>query len=204
MVRTMSMTKTINMIGATTLHYTVHQSSSIPFINTPLYVTLAELCILHTTAHRDATLIHVDHAMYGIERCRIHTPYGHRNPDRAREEPSCSSTRGGKALVLRDEPLFMDLWTWLFREARGSGVQRPAPLRTRASPSSFTPPLFPPSPLNHARGRSHRRHSGNAAHAERGPTFMCLRRAPSRARLRVAPPGSASSRRLCPAVCRRD
>ena len=28
--------------------------------------------------------------------------------------------------------------------------------------------------------------------------------APSRARLRVAPPGSACSRRLCPAVCRRD
>ena len=30
---------------------------------------------------------------------------------------------------------------------------------------------------------------------------MCVRRAPSRARLRVAPPGSACSRRLCTAVC---
>ena len=54
------------------------------------------------------------------------------------------------------------------------------------------------------RAAAHTRHSGNAAHAERGPTCMCVRRAPSRARLRVAPPGSACSRRLCPAVCRRD
>ena len=55
-----------------------------------------------------------------------------------------------KALALRDEPLFMDLWTWLFREARGSGVQRPAPLRTRASPSQASCPLSsPPSPLHH-------------------------------------------------------
>ena len=81
-------------------HYTVHRiiidTVHIDHVNRYASRRLAELCIL---LHRDATLIHVeDHAMYGIERCRIHTPYGHRNPDRAREEPSCSSTRGGKAL----------------------------------------------------------------------------------------------------------
>ena len=54
------------------------------------------------------------------------------------------------------------------------------------------------------RAAAHTRHSGNAAHAERGSTCMCVRRAPYRARLRVAPPGSACSRRPCPAVCRRD
>ena len=55
-----------------------------------------------------------------------------------------------------------------------------------------------------ARGAAaHTRHSANsrnAAHAERGPACMCMQRAPSRARLCVAPPGSACSRRLCPAV----
>ena len=48
------------------------------------------------------------------------------------------------------------------------------------------------------------RAAGNAAHAERGPTCMCVRRAPSHARPCVAPPGSACSRRLCPAVRWRD
>ena len=55
-----------------------------------------------------------------------------------------------------------------------------------------------------ARGAAaHTRHyanSRNAAHAERGPACMCVQRAPSRARLYVAPPGSACSRRPCPAV----
>ena len=107
----------------------------------------------------------------------------------------------------RDEPLFMDLWTWSLREAsRGAGVQRPAPHHSERVP----PPLKPhapssPSPLNPTmRAAAHTRHSGNAAHAERGPTCVCVRRAPSRARPCVAPPGSACSRRLCPAVRWRD
>jgi hypothetical protein len=42
------------------------------------------------------------------------------------------------ALAPRDEPLFMDLWTWSLREAaRGSGVQRPAPHHSERVP----PPL---------------------------------------------------------------
>jgi len=102
----------------------------------------------------------------------------------------------------RDEPLFMDLWTWSLREAaRGSRVQRPAPHHSERVP----PPLKPHAPtsphlLSTMRAAAHTRHSGNAAHAERGPTCMCVRRAPSRARPCVAPPGSACSRRLCPAV----
>ena len=102
----------------------------------------------------------------------------------------------------RDEPLFMDLWTLSLREAsRGSGVQRPAPHHSERVP----PPLKPHAPssphlLSTMRAAAHTRHSGNAAHAERGPTRMCVRRAPSRARPCVAPPGSACSRRLCPAV----
>jgi len=114
--------------------------------------------------------------------------------DQPRSRPGCN------ALAPRDEPLFMDLWTWSLREAaRGSGVQqRPAP-----HPSARLPPPLPPqptSPLNPARAAAHTRLSRNAAHAERGPTRMCVRRAPSRARPCVAPPGSACSRRLCPAV----
>ena len=107
-----------------------------------------------------------------------------------------------KALGPRDEPLFMDLWTWSLREAaRGSGVQRPAPHHSERVP----PPLKPhahsaPHLLSTMRAAAHTRDSGNAAHAERGPTCMCVRRAPSRARPCVAPPGSACSRRLCPAV----
>jgi hypothetical protein len=49
--------------------------------------------------------------------------------------------------------------TWSRREAMGSGVQRPpCPPRTDDSPreASLMPPSSPaPSPLNHARGRSH-------------------------------------------------
>ena len=41
-------------------------------------------------------------------------------------------------------------------------------------------------------------------HAERGPTCMCVRRTPSRARPCVALPGSTCSRCLCPAVRWRD
>ena len=116
--------------------------------------------------------------------------------DQSRSRPGCN------ALAPRDEPLFMDLWTWSLREAaRGSGVQRPAPHHSERVP----PPLKPHAPssphlLSTMRAAAHTRHSGNAAHAERGPTCMCVRRAPSRARPCVAPPGSACSRRLCPAV----
>ena len=78
----------------------------------------------------------------------------------------------------------MHLWTWSLREAaRGSGVQRPAPLHSERVP----PPLKPYAPssphlLSTMRAAAHARHSGNAAHAERGPTCMCVPRAPSRAR----------------------
>jgi hypothetical protein len=66
----------------------------------------------------------------------------------------------------------------------GGGRECSAPPRTTQNaclPLSSRMPHFPPSPLNHA-GAAHTRHSGNAAHAERGPTCMCVRRAPSRAR----------------------
>ena len=85
----------------------------------------------------------------------------------------------------RDEPLFMDLWTWSLREAaRGSRVQRPAPHHSERVP----PPLKPHAPsspqlLSTMRASAHMRYSGNAAHAERGPTCMCVRRAPSRANM---------------------
>jgi len=108
--------------------------------------------------------------------------------DQSRSRPGCN------ALAPRDEPLFMHLWTWSLREAaRGSGVQRPAPHHSERAPPPLKP--HPQSPLNHA-GAAHTRPSGYAAHAERGPTCMCVRRAPSRARPCVAPPGSACSR--CP------
>ena len=77
-------------------------------------------------------------------------------------------------------------------------------LRAASQNGRMPPPLKPhaPSPplSSTMRAAAHTRHSGNAAHAERGPTCMCVRRAPSRARPCVAPPGSACSRRLCPAV----
>jgi hypothetical protein len=96
----------------------------------------------------------------------------------------------------------MDLWTWSLREAaRGSGVQRPAPHHSERVPSPLKPHAHSsPHFLSTMRAAAHTRHSGNAAHAERGPACMCVPRAPSRARPCVAPPGSACSRRPCPAV----
>jgi hypothetical protein len=95
---------------------------------------------------------------------------------------------------------------------RGRFGRRPGGRECSASPrttqharlplSSRMPPL--PLLLSTMRVAVHTKHFGNAAHAERGPTCMCVRRAPSRARPCVAPPGSACSRRLCPAVRWRD
>ena len=119
----------------------------------------------------------------------------------------------GNAAISRDRgldatPLRLGTSPFSWTCGRGRFGRRPggrecsAPPRTTQNtclPLSSRMPHFPPSPLNHA-GPAHARHSGNAAHAERGPTCMCVRRAPSRARPCVAPPGSACSRRLCPAV----
>jgi hypothetical protein len=96
----------------------------------------------------------------------------------------------------------MDLWTWSLREAaKGSGVQRPAPHHSERVP----PPLKPHAPssphlLSTMRVTAHTRYSRNAAHAERGPTCMCVRRAPSRAR-RVC--GATGERVLATPVSRR-
>ena len=87
---------------------------------------------------------------------------------------------------------------------RPGGRECSAPHPSERVPLKLHAPSLPPPLLSTMRAAAHTRHSGNAAHAERGPTCMCVRRAPSRARLRVAPPGSACSRRLCTAVCRRD
>ena len=103
------------------------------------------------------------HAMY-----RQNAAHGHGNPDRAWEEPSCSSTRPAEIEAWMQKPLRLgtqckgrapfhapvDVVASGGGQGVGSAAPRPAPLRTRASPSQAVCPLFPPSPLNHARGRS--------------------------------------------------
>jgi hypothetical protein len=110
--------------------------------------------------------------------------------DQPRSRPGCN------ALGPRDEPLFMDLWTWSLRlreAARGSGVQRPAPHHSERVPHPLKPHA-PSSPhlLSTMRAAAHTRHSGNAAHVRAAGALSC--------EARVPPPGSACSRRLCPAV----
>jgi len=144
------------------------------------------------------------HAMY-----RQNAAHGHRNPDRAWEEPSCSSTRPAEIEAWMQKPLRLGTSPFSWTCGRGRFGRRPggrecssAPPRTTQNAclplSSRMPPLPPISYQPCA--AAHTWHSGNAAHAERGPACMCVRRAPSRARPCVAPPGSACSRRLCPAV----
>ena len=69
---------------------------------------------------------------------------------------------------------------------------------------THAPICFHPLRLHHARGRSHEAFRKRRACRTRPHMYVRAAAAPSRARLRVAPPGSACSRRLCPAVCRRD
>jgi len=64
---------------------------------------------------------------------------------------------------------------------RPGGRECSAPPRTTQNaclPLSSRMPLL----LSTMRAAAHARHSGNATHAERGPTCMCVRRARSRAR----------------------
>ena len=158
------------------------------------------------------------HVMY-----RQNAAHGHRNPDRAWEEPSCSSTRPVEIEAWMQKPLRLGTSPFSWTCGRGRFGRRPGGRECSAPPRTTQNACLPlssrmPHLLSTMRAAAHTRHSGNAAHAERGPTCMCVRRAPSRARpcvaptcmsVRrapslarpcVAPPGSACSRRLCPAV----
>ena len=137
---------------------------------------------------------------YGIERCRmaIGIPIA---PGRSQ---AAARLEEAKPLCLGTSPFSWTCGLGCFGRPGGRecsvlhhSERMPPPLKLHA-------PSLSTLSGSTMRAAAYTRHSGNAAHAERGPTCMCVRRAPSRARLRVAPPGSASSRRLCPAVCRRD
>ena len=97
------------------------------------------------------------------------------------------------------------------RDVGTDGIPRRSFERTRNVVSTRnTLPVGPFETTHvHTLHRTHTTHSfrkrlAHAGKPKRGPTCMCVRRAPSRARPCVAPPGSACSRRLCPAVRLRD
>ena len=139
---------------------------------------------------------------------------------RVRPEPAGAASEPGTPPRVRGGTvLHCTEVTHCFEKRHSTTTRREAPMATShaecSTPPRTTsvssqngrvpPPLKPHAPssphlLSTMRAAAHTRHSGNAAHAERGPTCMCVRRAPSRARPCVAPPGSACSRRLCPAV----
>ena len=135
----------------------------------------------------------------------IKSIHGHRNPDRDWEEPSCSSTRPAEIEAWMQKPLRLGTSPFSWTCGRGRFGRRPGGRECSAPPRTTQNACLPlssriPHLLSTMRAAAHTWHSGNAANAERGPTCMCVRRAPSRARPFVAPPGSACSRRLCPAV----
>jgi hypothetical protein len=122
------------------------------------------------------------HAMY-----RRNAAHGHRNHDRAWEEPSCSSTRPAEIEAWMQKPLRLGTSPFSWTCGRGRFGRRPggrecsAPPRTTQNvrlPLSSRMPLLPPPRLSTMRAVAHTWHSGNAVHAERGPTCMCVRRAP--------------------------
>ena len=89
--------------------------------------------------------------MYGIERCRIHTPYGHRNPDRAREEPSC---RRQKPLCLGTSPFSWTCGLGCF--GRPGGRECSAPHHSeRVPPPQASRPLSSPPLLSTMRAAAH-------------------------------------------------
>ena len=145
------------------------------------------------------------HAMY-----RQNAAHGHGNPDRAWEEPSCSSTRPAEIEAWMQKPLRLgtqckgrapfhapvDVVASGGGQGVGSAAPRPAPLRTRASPSQAACPFSSqPCARPLTRGIPETPRMPNAA-----PHVCACRGRPLVRGACVAPPGSACSRRLCPAV----